>query len=116
MRRTSICNETVRPTLQGLVTGSVRIGRQSDSVPVIVWGDDFPSWLLVLRELRLRTCVVVVSSELHLGLVQSLVEEDCLVITTAHARAVLTPGTTGGFLLCLLDGRVLPTTARLLQS
>jgi hypothetical protein len=98
------------------VTGSVRICRQLDSVSVIVWGDDFPSWLLVLGELRLRASVVVVSSELHLSLIQSLVEEDCLVITAAHALSVLTPDTTGGCSLCLVDGRVLPTTARLLQS
>jgi hypothetical protein len=58
----------------------------------------------------------VVSLEAHLSFVQSLVEEDCLIVTSANAQSVLTPETSGGCSLCLIDGRVIPSTARLLES
>ncbi len=98
------------------MTGSIPIGVQLDAVPVIVWGDAFPSWLLVLGELHLRASVVVLSSDAQLCLVKSLVAADCLILTTAEARTVLTPALSGGCSLCLVDGRIVADTTRLLQS
>jgi hypothetical protein len=60
--------------------------------------------------------VVVLSSETHLSFVKSLVEADCLIMTTTEAQAVLTPALSGGCSLCLLDGRVVADTAQLLIS
>jgi hypothetical protein len=41
-----------RPTLRGLTTGTVRVTSVGDLEPVILWGDDFCSWLGVLHELK----------------------------------------------------------------
>jgi hypothetical protein len=108
-------DETLRPTLRGLVTGSVKLGRQLDAVHVVVWGDEFPSWLLVLAELHLKARVVVLSGETRLTLVKSLVEEDCLIVTETKAREILGPHTLNNSSLCLVDGRVTSDTARFLE-
>jgi hypothetical protein len=47
-------------------------------------GEDFPKWLLMLGELHLCVHIVVLSSETPF-FVQSLVEEDCLIITVVYA-------------------------------
>ena len=104
------------PTLRGLVTGTIPIGRQTEAIPVVVWGDEFPSWLLVLGELRLRAAVVILSSPTHTSLVKSLVAANCLIVTAEDAWSVLTPATTGECSLCLVDGRVGAASARLLET
>jgi hypothetical protein len=83
---------------------------------VIVWGDEFPSWLLVLGELRLRAAVVILSSPTFISLVKSLVAANCLIVTAEDAWSVLTPATTGECSLCLVDGRVGAASARLLET
>jgi hypothetical protein len=100
--------DCARPALRGSVTGLI--------VPVVVWGDEFPSWLLVLKEPRMQARVVVLTSETQLAFVQSLVEEGCLIVTAKKAREILDPNTVGHSSLCLVDGRVASDTARFLQT
>jgi hypothetical protein len=70
----------------------------------------------VLSELRLRAAVVILSSSTQISLVKSLVEKNCLIVTTEDAGSVLTPPTTGECSLCLVDGRLGAASARLLET
>jgi hypothetical protein len=98
------------------VTGLIKLGKQVDAVLVVVRGDEFPSWFLVLKEPRMQARVVVLTSETQLAFVQTLVEEDCLIVTAKKAREILDPNTVGHRSLCLVDGRVASDTARFLQT
>jgi hypothetical protein len=64
----------------------------------------------------MRTPVVVLSSDTHLAFVKSLVEEDCLIVSTEAALSALDPSTVGQCSLCLVDGRVASDSARFLQT
>jgi hypothetical protein len=98
------------------VTGSVKLGEQTDAQSVIVWGDRFPSWLLVLKELQLKARVVIVSSEVHCCFMKGLVDKDCLIVTEEAAKTFLNPEKIGNCSLCLFDGRLAANKAEFLQT
>jgi hypothetical protein len=92
------------------------LGEQTDAQSVIVWGDSFPSWLLVLKELRLKARMGILSSESQFCFVKGLVEEDCLVVTEEAARTFLNPEKISHCSLCLFDGRLVSNKAEFLQT
>jgi hypothetical protein len=103
----------------GLVIGPLKLWHhQMDAQPVIVWGTSFPSWLLVLEELRLHAHVVVFTSEDHFKFVRDLVEEDCLIMMEDKAKTLLLdPKKIGGNCsLCLFDKQVESGTAHFSQT
>jgi hypothetical protein len=111
-----ILESNVRPTLRGLVTGSLKLGKQVDAMSVVVWGHEFPSWLLVLGELHLRARVVVLASTIRWTLVKSFVEQAFIIVTLDKAWELLRPDMVDNSSLCLIDGRVSSETARFLQT
>jgi hypothetical protein len=72
--------DELRSDVDALVTQS-----RTGAIRPIVWAEDFPSWLLVLGELRLWAAVVVLTSATHLSLVKSLVEANCLILRAENA-------------------------------
>jgi hypothetical protein len=96
-----------RPTLRGLTTGTVMVDTtSSDLKPVILWGDEFSSWLWVLDELKLRPIAVILSCVNSVDLVRGCIGEDCFVgLATDMDKNVLL-SLRGLSKLGLVDGRV----------
>jgi hypothetical protein len=69
-----------RPTLRGLATGSVRLRVSDGGKACVVFGDKFPSWLPVLKEMGLRAVMVLLRSNAMLGAVEALVDDACVVV------------------------------------
>jgi hypothetical protein len=74
--------------------------------PVILWGDEFCSWIGVLEELGLCPAAVILSSMDAIHLVKGVVGIECFVGTASDLEAVLLPSLRGKCRLGLVDGRV----------
>jgi hypothetical protein len=99
-------SRALRPTLRGLTTGSLRVTHCDDRTDVVLWGDDFCSWLGVLTELKLRPIAVLLSSLESVELVKACVEADCYVGSVQDMTGPLLDSLAGTACLGLVDGRV----------
>jgi hypothetical protein len=94
----------------------VKVRTQQRREPVILWGNEFCSWLGVLDELGLRPSAVVLSSAAKIGLVQSAVGVDCFVGLADDFVEVLLPILRGKCQLGLMDGRVTKSVSDLAEK
>jgi hypothetical protein len=97
------CARPPRPTLRGLTTGTVKVITTARQEPVVLWGDDFSSWLGVVQELSLRPVAVILSRLDLVALVQATVGTDCFVGLASEVEAVL-GALSGKCRLGLVDG------------
>jgi hypothetical protein len=72
--------------------------------PVILWGDEFSSWIGVAKELHLRPVAVVLSSLNSVELVKASVGVDCFVGLARDVKDIL-DSLSGKCRLGLVDGR-----------
>jgi hypothetical protein len=68
-----------RPTLRGLVTGTLKLGGQTEAQPVM--GKELSKLVAHVEGASSAAQAVLLSSEDHVPFDRSLVEEDCLIIT-----------------------------------
>jgi hypothetical protein len=72
--------------------------------PVILWGDEFSSWIGAAKELHLRPVAVVLSSLNSVELVKASVGVDCFVGLARDVKVIL-DSLSGKCRLGLVDGR-----------
>jgi hypothetical protein len=78
----------------------------SDLNPVILWGDEFSSWLGVLDELKLRPIAVILLGTTLIDLVCGCVGADCFVGLATDMDENVLLSLRGLSKLGLVDGRV----------
>jgi hypothetical protein len=82
-----------RPTLRGLTTGKLIITESGDENPCVLVCQAFPSWIFVVKVLKLRPVLVLLWDSAHAELIRPLVGQDCriLVGTITSASFAGTP-------------------------
>ena len=61
--------------------GSVRLRLADEGRACVVFGDVFPSWLVVVKELGLRPVMVVLKKDDMIDVVEAMVDDACLVVS-----------------------------------
>jgi hypothetical protein len=88
--RTGIQEESVQGnTLRGMTMGGVKISTKKGliTLPCVLASKGFPSWLLVLQELKLSPVLVLLSTRRYVAVVQALVPHSCRIIVGQPADA-----------------------------
>jgi hypothetical protein len=67
----------------------VEVNSKTEVEPVVVWGEEYSSWLGLVQELQLRPVVVILSCFNSAGLVKASVGDDCFVILESSLSASL---------------------------
>jgi hypothetical protein len=65
--------------LRGLTTGVVKLRGDTDLRPCVVFGDEYSSWIPVLRELGYRAILVLLRTDKYLAAVEDSVEDNCAI-------------------------------------
>jgi hypothetical protein len=84
----------------------VQITSRHHKEPVILWGDDFCSWIGILDELGLEPVAVILSSSASLALARGSVGNNCFVGLAADFQESLLPSMHGQCRLGLVNGRI----------
>jgi hypothetical protein len=72
--------------------------------PVVLWGNNFCSWVSIVKELQLRPIIAVLSC-FHSGeLVKALVGSDCIILLNQDLNPSLLGSLRGLAKLGLVDG------------
>jgi hypothetical protein len=65
--------------------GVVKVGC-AEAKRCVIFGSELPSWLMVMREMGYRAVMVFLTSDVHLSLVERLVDENCMILSGADWR------------------------------